>query len=119
MTADEIRALSAGRELDAEVARHVMGMPGEAYSPVPRYSTDLATAWEVVEVLRRRFDGVALAALPRAGGWGLTVWDQPRHSSAAQNVVGPVDAGTPALAVCHTALLAMRDGSRHAPQEAR
>lgn len=71
-TSTEVRELTAGRELDALVAKKVMGwrevitgvycISGAAGVPpenadgwwktIPRYSTDIAAAWEVVEKLR-------------------------------------------------------------------
>lgn len=51
--------LDAGSELDALVAKKVMGYliaPTDTYGPVvPPYSTDIATAWEVVEKMRGDF----------------------------------------------------------------
>lgn len=68
MTRDEVLAMKAGRELDNLVCELVMGIKpvevfdigawhipagGEGdldvYVPVPRYSLDIAAAWEVVE----------------------------------------------------------------------
>lgn len=66
MTRDEILAMPAGREMDALVAEHVMGLlnvhkyNGEwihTRNPIPfvgapiveYYSTDIAAAWEVVD----------------------------------------------------------------------
>lgn len=62
--------LVSGRELDALVQEKVFGwirhetspmmlhrpdaMPGSGYATVPWYSTDIAAAWKIVELLRSR-----------------------------------------------------------------
>lgn len=50
-----------GRELDALVAEKVMGWSSEELDEdvgicVPRYSTDISAAWEVVEKLGEKFE---------------------------------------------------------------
>ena len=59
MTAGTIdfRQMDAGPEMDELVAERVMGSPRPGpgfvrWAPVPRYSTDIAAAWQVVERLR-------------------------------------------------------------------
>ena len=72
MTRDEILNMPAGREMDDLIARKVFGWqklefpavpsyqkPGKnkitlALYELPRYSTDIAAAWEVVEEMQRR-----------------------------------------------------------------
>lgn len=69
MKRDEIVALNPGRELDAIIGRNLFGYrlcsvqdvedyhffhgkgDVEAYSPLPHYSTDVAAAWEVINML--------------------------------------------------------------------
>jgi hypothetical protein len=99
MTTDEIRALPAGRELDALVARRVMGwrragnrLDGYFWQTVRgpsgyaagrltglylrpwNPSADIAAAWEVKEAMRLRGDGYAwhvyVASIARV--WGET-----------------------------------------------
>ena len=65
MTHDEIERMPAGPEMDAMVAEKVMGCRGlfrhsdgtplcecHGLRPVPRYSTSIAAAWEVVRKAR-------------------------------------------------------------------
>jgi hypothetical protein len=56
--------MQAGREMDALVAEKVMG----ARYSVPRYSADIAAAWEVVERMREhpdpRFRTLRMVAYP-------------------------------------------------------
>ena len=88
MMREEIKRLE-GRELDAAVAEHVMGWerygpPGFEYlgnprtdpetdpdwSRVPRYSTDIAAAWQVVELMRER-------------GWTMRLYEWQKGGSTA------------------------------------
>lgn len=70
MNADEIRAMPAGREMDAHIHELVIGkrvtwnvlnLSGgvdkfAAEYPLPFYSTDIAAAWEVVEKMSEYAD---------------------------------------------------------------
>jgi hypothetical protein len=60
LTKDEILNMPAGREMDALIAEKVMKLKMEgshhywmngagAVASIPRYSTDIAAAWDVVE----------------------------------------------------------------------
>lgn len=93
MTRDEILAMPAGCETDKEVAQGVMGwiyydgwnhpdldtVQGE----LPKYSTDIAAAWDIVKV--KRHDRKFMDLLDY--GEGILLAEEP------------------ALAVCHAALL--------------
>jgi hypothetical protein len=118
MTAEQIDAMPAGREMDALVAEKVMGFvvmrhrdvdgqhiehnpdelmrgpdgeaPRYAYMvPVDHYSTDIAAAWEVVEKLVSE-QGLHL--------WWHNVWLVDFALSGAQR------AETAPLAICRAAL---------------
>jgi hypothetical protein len=81
--------MKAGHELDASIAEKVMGWrllnkmtnpttavaglpPGISddgkveFQPIPHYSTDIAAAWEVVEILREEWD----IKIDSYHGWG-------------------------------------------------
>lgn len=107
MTRDEILALKPGRELDVLVAEKVMGTPvhweravaignriewvrcepyrvgeirrTEDDKPVPPYSTDIAAAWEVVEVLRNNHFAVRIETNRFDNMWLVKVWSNDTH----------------------------------------
>lgn len=66
LTADDIRAMEVGRELDALVAEHIFGdtICDRRFGDWPRslktldrtlrYSTDIAAAWQVIHVLEKQ-----------------------------------------------------------------
>jgi len=121
--------LEAGEELDALVAENVMGwlrIPSElngqqkivvppdgnphpmdwwwgrsVYGLVPKYSTDIAAAWEVVERLER--DGIFLWKLGREDH--LPNW----HVSMGRNHGPDIESEGPTapLAICRAALAAI------------
>lgn len=72
---------------------------------IPKFSTDVAAAWRIMELLRGRFSNVSLHA---ANGWGLTVWDIGRPVDPF-SLHGPVNADAAPLAICRTALLAVTE----------
>jgi hypothetical protein len=96
--------LLAGRELDALVAEKVMG---KAKPIPPQYSTDIATAWTVVE----RFD-------PEQWMWGilrLKQGDRVLYSVSLSRLdddgyvisdAGRYESETAPLAICRAALAA-------------
>lgn len=72
------------------------------WEPVPFYSTQISTAFELLDMLRKRFTNVSLHA---ANGWGLTCWNiDPEGKS--KGVVGPFSAATAPMAICLTFLAA-------------
>lgn len=54
--------MQPGRELDALVAEKVMSLYGQEKTVWPNYSTDISSAWAVVEEVRKksRFDVLSL-----------------------------------------------------------
>src|SRR5437667_11422275 len=50
----EVRSLPPGREMDREIAERVMGLQNG--SSAPRYSSEMAAAWSVVEKMVRAED---------------------------------------------------------------
>lgn len=117
----------SGRELDAAVAREVMGWwsvyyddetftdewsgrPGDKHAArawVPPYSTNIAAAWEVVDELVHRFHTVVKGPFHVGSDWfagftpvGVTGWNgRPDHKASGS---------TAPLAICRAALLAVR-----------
>lgn len=81
---------------------------------VLEYSSYLTDAWHIVDKIRERFSNVSLHG---SNGWGLTcfniydsetdleLFSDDRQQFIERNIVGPVNADTPALAICRTALL--------------
>ena len=132
MTRDEILAMEAGRELDALVAEKVMGFAkvvrdydkrhnteglrsfvyDTAFAwfgkETPRYSTDIAAAWLVVEHMgpipfSLRFQP---ADAWRAGGGEVYCY---AHWTCWFEGGKEIDADTAALAICRAALLAVME----------
>ncbi len=133
--------IKAGRGLDALVAREIMGWTrsaesdvdgvgekpgGTAESPLPRFSTDIGAAWQLLEELQGMNYIVRLwspnedsttADVP-AGGWECSVWKyldrrtgrdaNPRDIPAqfCQEIAADGQAETAALAICLAALKA-------------
>jgi hypothetical protein len=76
------------------------GTPGKCYpTSVPKYSTDIAAAWEVVEKLRDQFEGVVVDGikLPGAPAWQCIVMNESEKGEAQ----------TAPLAICRAALKAV------------
>ncbi len=111
-------ALAAGRNLDEEVAETVMGWRREAgersgrwrrpdgtvLTDLPKFSTDIAAAWQVVEKLGLEDVFLAIRLLPDG-----------EYECTAQNEIGEtlklgdsgrVQAASAALAICVAAMLA-------------
>lgn len=126
MTRDQILALPAGRELDRLVAEKVMGCrvkrhrsrssgrwlydlvvpggvneidfvePDAPWKACPRYSTDIAAAWQVVETLK-------------GSGGGINIWIVNRFAevSAVTPELQKVRTHSAPHAICLAALLAV------------
>ena len=103
LTAEAVRGMGAGRQLDALVAKHVMGWRGRPHRVhwPERYSTDPAAAMQVVATMR-------------AAGWIFTYDDdgEPcagfyRHKDSEGYEVGSVAATGRDFCecVCRAALL--------------
>lgn len=111
------RSLVAGRGLDALVAEEVMGwmrrgnhdpiddpaewrMPNgiEGEEVPPCYSTSIASAWEVVEILRERRIFLRVSPLPQT--YDVQRWDEEQW-------VETTEADTASLAICLAALKAV------------
>lgn len=130
MTDEEIRALPAGRELDALVAEQVMGwkrvekghvyfwrtkeMVAELlrehpdvlavdYFPCPYFSTEIAAAWEVVEELARRCWHLSLDYPSGNSRWEWMACFRPQPPGSF------VYADTAPVAICRAALLVVQD----------
>jgi hypothetical protein len=121
MTKEEVLALPAGRELDAKIhhfLHHRHTVEGEVYCmgdhhrsedcewlPLPKYSTDIAAAWEVVEVLERKQIVVRIDRLPEWDlGRGEAVW-QVVFDALELTPSFKAEADTAPLAICRAALL--------------
>lgn len=110
-----MNTMLAGRELDALVAEKVMGLrvkyrtPGFPYfedyidtaHDVPRYSTDIAAAWAVVEKIHL-LNGLDLTyGQPREGG--VPAWRIKRdHCGDEEEDIAIAD--TVPLVICRAAL---------------
>lgn len=114
--------LQAGWELDAEVAERVMGWthldrssgyyavgihPGGFREGVPRYSTDIAAAWQVVEMFQCT---VVIQRAPspdgRVVGYRVSVPDITHKGKPGEpyRLAANADADTAPLAICLAAL---------------
>lgn len=123
--ANRISCMAAGREMDALIAREVMGhrveyeedqrsageetrtwyirtgQDGRDRSPVPGYSTDIEAVWRVAKKMKSRGDELLLECRrvidndPGADIWTASFRQADRFAMA----------GTPALAICRAALL--------------
>ena len=89
--------MQAGRDLDYLIAEQVMGINIfilHTMNDIPRYSTDIAAAWEIVEKLR-------LAILPMSNGqWAAALNDD-------KEFVPGFIADTAQYAICLAALKAV------------
>jgi hypothetical protein len=105
---------AAGRALDAEIARRVFGHAVKEsdaggiftyddssgyWLHVPRYSTDMAAAWSVVERLGHLYHPVMLTDLGPEWTLRWLVQIKSRHVAARE--------ATAPLAICYAALAAM------------
>ena len=109
----EVRNLPAGPHLDRLIGEQVMGVGMDGQ--MPSYSTDIAAAWQIVEVMVRT-EGVYFGAphyknkrqsLAQLGyPEGTECWYCVINSKVLNKVV--VCADTAPLAICRTALLWVR-----------
>ena len=129
--------MPAGSEMDALVAKEVMGHSvdfeegpsagGEAKrvwfivtdderpnrSDIPRYSSDIEAAWKVAKKIQSRGDALSLEHQNMIkGAPGTAMWTAWFQKS---NEVGR--AGTPSLAICRAALLAHRNRKQLLPRK--
>lgn len=103
--------MEAGRELDALVAERVMGLEavndgwvaesfpnGGMVYPLPEYSTDIAAAWRIVEILR-----------PRYYMFRIFVYSciEAQFQDHPNNAIAVGRSDTPAHAICLAALKAI------------
>lgn len=116
MTREQINAMEAGREMNDAIARHVMQFERtpdddgwfinyrgvEIPSIAPRYSTDLAAAWLVVERLTQKGYGVSVDTFPDVSGCSIL---KPEDGGCWESIA-IVKATTVPLAICRAALLA-------------
>lgn len=106
----------ANHHWDCEVATKVLGWVrhassldrtlgwtgnGKEWDHTPKFTKDIAAAWMVVDLLRTKFTNVSLHG---ANGWGLTCWNIDADGNS-KDIVAPINADTPALAICRVALL--------------
>lgn len=107
--------MEAGRELDALIAEKVMGWKLLAVSgsehgfiregvalrkPIPRFSTDIAAAWQVVECMRERHDcGLIFKVFPVGFRFDYSAVFQARDNKQWSS-----NASTAPLAICLSAL---------------
>lgn len=111
--------LPAGRELDALVAEEVMGYerdealamsqyPSKDPAALPRFSTDIAAAWQVA-------DRVGISVLKIPTGWAAGVWPEGEDNRGEYRSGECYDgdfkhyaeADTAPLAICYAALTAV------------
>lgn len=91
------------REIDELVAERVMGVP--SWMPTPRYSTDIAQAWLVVEHVRKQGRKVVYALvdqLDRMADTADTADPPPYRARGIAWFVG--ECKNPAEAICLAAL---------------
>ena len=98
----QIYSLTAGPELDALIASHLMAGDG----PLPAYSTDIADAWRVIEAMREEYV-IALNDVQGQGGWWVEFQPKKYVGSLAFGTAIGVRAQTCPLAICRAAALSM------------
>lgn len=112
-----IDEMPAGIEMDKAISQHVFGNTEfvcrnceddyhvvdrqglTAYIPVPRYSTDIAAAWEVWDILKNKYHELILSWCDDM--YDLLVCDSKGHYLFSS------EADTAPLAICRCALKAM------------
>lgn len=133
--------MEAGRELDALVAERVMGWTrpprgrvtwtapegyGTSFGAVPRYSTDIAAAWLVVEqtaalVVERddyTFNHLTLCQLGIQAGWAAsydTIIDDYEWHEHVERYPRSARSETAPLAICRAALRALATTDQSTP----
>jgi hypothetical protein len=104
LTREEVLAMEPGRELDMVVGRKLSGwwQPIDGLSHLPRYSTKIDAAWEVVDKLK-------IAVIPQSIGapndmkYLAKIEDHPHEYQSF--------ARTAPLAICRCALLAVLEAT--------
>jgi hypothetical protein len=108
-TMTDINRMQAGREMDALVAEKVMGcnhvirhltgwVCADDHQAVPKYSVDIAAAWEVVGKLQKQ--GMAMSLV-----FGVYTWEC--KFGDASDVFGQAKHSDVPLAICRAALKAV------------
>jgi hypothetical protein len=118
-----IRKMVAGPDFDEMIARKVFGRVVARGEAVPRFSTDILSAWDVVEKLRKhrgtRYgepggyffleDDSENWPGGKGSAFNCSFLASPRDDEAADDEVA--EAPTAPLAICRAALLCMRQGA--------
>lgn len=99
MTRDDILAMPAGREMDVTVGYHVMDLHGPPWI-YPKYSTDIAAAWEVLDTEAVR---EWMFEMEPVGNGMLRIIGKAESSYSGATII----ADTAPLAICRAALLAV------------
>jgi len=118
MTREEILRMEAGSELDQLIAERVMewkegqktllsrrcgvGILGE--KALPRYSTDIAAAWEAVEALREK--EFVIDILGSLEDFIVKIWNENESEGLS---IAKASAEQAPLAICRAALLAVME----------
>ena len=115
MTREEILRMEAGPELDRLVAEQIMGwregqdtlklqggmgILGE--KALPRYSTDIAAAWEVVEALREKEFVIDILGLLE--DFIVKIWNENESEGLS---IAKASAEQAPLAICRAALIVL------------
>lgn len=95
MTKDEILAMPAGREMDVQILANVFNKL--SYRILPKYSTDIAAAWLVVE----KFPFCSLDF--DATNWRCELSDGDKIFIASSDLRNP----SAPLAICRAAVMAV------------
>ena len=102
------------QELSRQVAIDVMGTDldrgMERGGILPPFDSDLGTAWQIVEQMARRYEGMKLKLLEDELGWRAVFADRALIAAAFE-----ASGRTPAEAICQAALAAVKR-MRRAPQ---
>ncbi|MFL5495762.1 MAG: BC1872 family protein [Gemmatimonadales bacterium] len=95
------------QNLSRQVAMDVMGLDldrGMGHGAVlPRFCSDIGAAWQIVDQMTRRFEGMKLKLIQDELGWRAAFSDQVISTA-------PLEASglTPAEAICSAALAAVK-----------
>jgi hypothetical protein len=100
MTKDEILNMPAGREMDALIEKEVIKEFYTFHGEYPSYSTNIASAWEVVEKMLNTHSMNITAHHPEKD-FICQIW--PAHDIGGDFTVR---AASSSLAICRAALLA-------------
>ena len=125
MTRDDILNMPAGREMDALIEKLVfchapyldsldiwrVAVDENMERVLPKYSTDIAAAWEVVEKFDRTSWDVNIYSQTESD---VPTWEVALYEYFENGVgrIGKAEADTAPLAICRAALLAVMDGGQ-------